>query len=52
LDPPSPFSVCVLAAFAVTVTCGEVLAADGLYAAMYRRQMGDLTEEVLEAAGR
>jgi ATP-binding cassette subfamily B multidrug efflux pump len=29
----------------------ELLAAEGLYAAMYRRQMGDLAGEALEAAG-
>jgi len=30
----------------------ELLAADGLYAAMYRRQMGDLAGEALEATMR
>jgi hypothetical protein len=30
----------------------ELLAADGLYAAMYRRQMGDLASETLKPATR
>jgi ATP-binding cassette, subfamily B, bacterial len=33
-------------------THAELLAAGGLYAAMYRRQMGDLAGEALEPAGR